>query len=697
MCNGALVCARRPSFLLDERPVNQSNLQKQLVRMLIDRADAARDSRAFSTAAALFEAALEVRPDHAGLHMQAGHMYKEACNFEAAEQHYQRVLMLTPEDPEIHLQLGHFYKTCGRLPDARSAYQQAIDLRSDWDVPREELKSLSREMDVQTWEQGRASSPNPEHLQIYDVSPVFINKNLFPKEYADLLIEHGDAVVLKRVGNYQKTRWGEGNTVRNIDAVRGYFISKRPMLWVDIYVDGQHVKREPLVPGRERREKTDITINKYAFNAWIDFSKFSFGWHEIVVRAEDVTGVIRDGANWARERFIVAEPLREDAFPESDGWVAPFPADAPGTLEEQINGLPSVVRRSSSRSIPVEPNTILVQRLDQLGDMAVSEPALRRLRELVPDAKIIGMLSPANADLGRTLGVFDEVLVFDFPDDPVHEDRILDRDGQLEYARILAPYNLDVAFDLSCYGTTRQLLPLTGAPLIIGFGHEAFMTFSVGLSYNEGRSRREFLRHAGATRMLVEGFAALLDSGARVVRREDLDRAVLEVYGIGADDDFVVLHAGSRIKFTRWPYFADVAERLLHETNVKVVIMAEDGALEAQLSGRRLDKDRLIFITGKIPFDHFDALASFCSSFVGNDSGPKHLAGLRGANVVGLHSARQNGTEWSQSPAGVSITRNVPCAGCALHHNPEECAKGVVCITGISVEEVLREVLRVLP
>ncbi len=673
--------------------MNRNDPKRQLIKTLVARADAARDQGAFVAAALLFETAIELRPDHAGLHMQAGHMHKEARNFEAARTHYDRVLELTPNDAEIHLQLGHFYKTCGKFDEARSAYARSAELRPEWDVPTEQLASLDKEQAFRRIENGLSTAQSPGRLDPNDVPPVFINSALYPKNYDDLLLELFDALVITRIGNYQRTRWGAGNTVRQIDALRGYFISKNPCLYVDIFVDGHLVKREALKPGRERREKSDIEINKYAFNAWIDFSKFDFGWHEVVFRGVGVRDEAVEGVNWRRERIIIAEPLRADAFADSDGWLPPFPESSEKTLDEQINALPSVVHRASTRSVPVNPRTILVQRLDQLGDMAVSSSAIKRLKEIVPEARIVGLVGPANADLARTLNLFDEILVFDFPDDPVLEDRILDRDGQLELARMLAPYKFDVAFDLACYGTTRQLLPLSGAPLMIGFGPEDWLTLSVALRYNEGRSRREFLRHAGAVRILIEAFAALMDSGAEVVRRDDLEPGILAQYGISQHDRFVVLHAGSRIKFTRWPYFAQLAERLLLETDVKVVVMAEDRALETELAGRVQASDRLTFISGKIPFDHFDAFASFAASFVGNDSGPKHLAALRGVNSISLHSARQNWTEWGQSPTGLVISRNVPCAGCALHFNPEECAKGVVCITGITVDEVFREML----
>jgi len=82
-------------------------------------------------------------------------------------------------------------------------------------------------------------------------------------------------------------------------------------------------------------------------------------------------------------------------------------------------------------------------------------------------------------------------------------------------------------------------------------------------------------------------------------------------------------------------------------------------------------------------------LLSFATAFVGNDSGPKHLAALRGTPVVSIHCARISWAEWSQEQTGVVISRRVPCAGCALFHDADECGKGIACISDITVDEVL--------
>lgn len=675
--------------------MNRNDPQKQLAKTLIARADAARDQRAFAAAAALYEAAIELRPQHAGLHMQAGHMHKEARSLDLAEVHYGRVVALTPNDPEIHLQLGHFYKTVGRYEDAEGSYSKALNLRPEWEEAQNELLRLRDGGRIQQVRDRSAPQILSGGDEGADDANVFIDSSLFPQLQESLFTEFEDEFVITRIGGYQRTRWGEGNVVRGIDAFRGYIISDVPYLHIYVYIDGALAYEAPLIPAPVRLAK-GRSVKKYVYNAWIDFAQYALGWHDVTFKAVNVRGDARPGLDWRAERIIVAPPLASGIFEDSDSIV---PQQNPGSsmsVGEWVNSLPTVVHQASTNSFPVQPKTVLVQRLDQLGDLSVSVPALKRLRQLMPNARIVGLLSPSNEELGRSLDVFDEVLVADVPDDPIHMRRVIDRKGQLDLSKRLAPYKFDVAIDLAVSGVTQNLLPLSGAPVQLSFGGAGWKAIGFDLSTRDPKSSNDVMRHSARTRALIEALGAWLNSGAEIVRRSDLSKDRLRAYGLEPEDRFVVLHAGARIKFTQWPYFAELARKLFAETITKIVVMAENDVMAEKLHDLTQDNDRILILTGKLEFDDFDAFLSYCDVFVGNDSGPKHLAALRGAKVVSIHSSRINWNEWGQEQTGVVLSRRVPCAGCSLHFNSEECARGVVCVTKITVEEVFREVVALM-
>ena len=199
-------------------------------------------------------------------------------------------------------------------------------------------------------------------------------------------------------------------------------------------------------------------------------------------------------------------------------------------MVEQINARPSIIHRASTYSFPGKIKNVAILRPDQLGDMVISVPALLRLRELLPDARLVGLLSPANAPLAKSFGIFDEIILLDFPDDPHQRQRIMDRKGQAELARQLAPYKFDVAINFPVAGESHRLLHLTGAPILIAHGAER-VSLNLNQSTQDPKTGNDMMRHSARTRSLIETFATWLDSGAKVVRRKDLDRSLLTPSG----------------------------------------------------------------------------------------------------------------------------------------------------------------------
>ncbi len=688
----------RPNPARGATPKEPAELDRRVQRELLRLADEARDSKQYLVAAELYERALRAVAPNVDflLLLQCGHMYKEARSFPEAKARYLEALSLEPRNAEVLIELGHFFKVVGRYEDAEHYYQEALIARPDWSDPEDELRRLRTSVELRR-EKARLERLDQvgrlarEELDEFDGR---IDPDLFPKTRDELCTDHPDAFVFKRNGIHQRTQWGVGQTVRGVDSLRGYIVSATPYLYIEIFLDGQLIYKSDLVVAPQRQEKSNPEIKKYVYNAWIDFSDVPLGPHELVFRAVNVRGDAREGIDWRRERIIIAEPLKADTFVDSDGVIPPLDKASPLSVVEQINARPSIVHRASTRSFPGKIENVAVIRPDQLGDMVVSVPALLRLREILPNARITGLLSPANEPLARSLGIFDDIILLDFPDDPHQRQRVMDGKGQAELARQLAPYKFDVAICFPIVGS-NNLLPLTGAPILIAHGGER-RSLNLNMSTQDPKTGNDMMVHSARTRALIETLALWLDSGAKVVRRKDLDRSLLTSLGLAEDADYIVLHSGSRIKFTQWPYFTDLAAEIHDKLGVTVVFIAESDALKSKLPQAALDSGAIIYLSDTLPFDRFEALLSFCSVFVGNDSGPKHLAALRGAQVVSIHSSRIGWNEWGQEQTGVVISRQVPCAGCSLHHEPEECAQGVACIMKITAQEVFREVKTLL-
>jgi ADP-heptose:LPS heptosyltransferase/Flp pilus assembly protein TadD len=699
------------SFLdrgINSEPVAGLKIRSRIAEIAIRRADAARDANKYRIAAALYENALRLAPNDAAVHIQCGQMFKEAGNLSRAEDHYNQAKQLAPDDPDVALQLGHFYKVAGRLAEAETAYRRAVTIDRNWAEPARWLGELYRlgwrnhiiegtarpngeDNRAAFEEDGFASDEAHDKWKRLHFDEGLVPE-LAPRPRESVLHAHTEEIQVRALGRRERTRWGIQNTLRGADAIRGFCISAIPILELRATLNGLRFCIDSLEGYPLTREAEDLRKKKYVFNIWYDFSNFVDGLYDLELQFIDE----QQGMRLHREQIVIARPLSEDEYPDSDRLVSVSTTD-PRSVEEQINSRPSMIRPAGRALFATPPRNVLIQRVDQLGDLIFSIPALRRLRELLPEARLVGLLSFANADLAKNLDLFDEIITIDFRNDEREWRRVMPFNKQEELRRQLEPYKFDVAVDLVESGDSRLLLQLSGARFLLGFSERR--TYWLSASY-EGYTRdpvndMEVTPHSTKALGLVEWFGTLLGNHSQITRREDLtrNRLALPPYNLAVDKRFAVLHAGSRVKFIRWPYYDSLAAMILEKTDLNVVMLSDDSIDKARLPCTLVGSDRFQFWDQRLPFDDLDALLSFCAVFVGNESGPGHLASLRGANVVTVYPARHHWSEWGHENRGYIITRRVPCAGCHILHDPEECGKGFACIVNISVEEVFDTVM----
>jgi ADP-heptose:LPS heptosyltransferase len=228
----------------------------------------------------------------------------------------------------------------------------------------------------------------------------------------------------------------------------------------------------------------------------------------------------------------------------------------------------------------------------------------------------------------------------------------------------------------------------------VGFEDEAWPWLTVGLSghSHDVRTRHEIAPHAARLLTLVERFGTLLDSGIETLAPDagQVDR--LAAFGV-RPRGYAVLHTGGRYVFSRWSGHGKLMERLLRDTELDLIVLGG----RDDLPDRVVADPRVQVIDRELAFADFDALLGHAAVFVGNDSGPKHLASLRGTPVVSVHSSRMDWREWGQTQTGTIISRRLPCAGCSLHADQEnECGRDFACIADIRVDEVFAAVSALL-
>jgi ADP-heptose:LPS heptosyltransferase len=103
-----------------------------------------------------------------------------------------------------------------------------------------------------------------------------------------------------------------------------------------------------------------------------------------------------------------------------------------------------------------------------------------------------------------------------------------------------------------------------------------------------------------------------------------------------------------------------------------------------------------VSLVGAVKLNDLANVMQACVIFVGNNSGPKHLAASLGVPTIGIHSGVVDAAEWAPlGLAAMAVQRRVICGPCYLEF-ASDCPRAMACLTGIMPRDVLASCRRLL-
>ena len=112
--------------------------------------------------------------------------------------------------------------------------------------------------------------------------------------------------------------------------------------------------------------------------------------------------------------------------------------------------------------------------------------------------------------------------------------------------------------------------------------------------------------------------------------------------------------------------------------------------------GRMHHKGQAFSLAGKLSLNAFLYLLKKCDLFVGNNSGPVHMAANLGVPTVGVYAGTSHAREWGPiGPPGTCRSSGVGCSPCYLTcYN--DCRYDIPCLKYLHPEQVWQAALRML-
>jgi lipopolysaccharide heptosyltransferase II len=344
---------------------------------------------------------------------------------------------------------------------------------------------------------------------------------------------------------------------------------------------------------------------------------------------------------------------------------------------------------------------VLCIRLDAMGDVLMTAPALRAVREVLPDRRVTLLASPSGAEAAALVPWVDEVIVYEAPWMKATAPRV-HPEPDLAMIERLGRAGFDAAVIFTVFSQnplpSALLCYLAGIPLRLAHCREnpyQLLTDWVAEPEPERLVRHEVRRQLDLVsvigcRAADERMAIRVPSRAR--RRVG---AWLEAQGLDTGRPWVAIHPGSSAPSRRYPpeSYAEVARRLVRDHGLRVVFTG--GASERVA----IDSIRLgmagapsLSLAGQLDVGELAALIARAPLLVSNNTGPVHIAAAVGTPVVDLYAL----TNPQHTPWGVPhrvLNHDVPCKYCYKSLCPEGHHD---CLRSVRPEQVVEAAIELL-
>lgn len=348
---------------------------------------------------------------------------------------------------------------------------------------------------------------------------------------------------------------------------------------------------------------------------------------------------------------------------------------------------------------------VLCIRLDNLGDVLMSTPAMQALVEMNPARKLTLLTSRASAALAPHLAMVDDVMAWDAPwvrHDSAADVQHLSADIR-DCAATLAARQFDAAVIFTVYSQSALpaalLCSLAGIPLRLAHCREnpyGLLSDWVRDTEPDTPPRHEAQRQLD---LVAHIGARTRDPRLRFALHAADKQAVTQLLAtLGArrgNRRVVVLHPGATAASRRWPaaHFAGVARELAQRTGALVMVTGSAGEASLVASVCALAAHRAVMpMAGRLSLGQMGALLAAADLLVSNNSGPVHMAAALGTPVVDLYAlTNPQHTPW-MVPSRV-LFKDVPCRYCYKSTCPEGHHR---CLAEVTEAEVVEAALHLL-
>lgn len=338
-------------------------------------------------------------------------------------------------------------------------------------------------------------------------------------------------------------------------------------------------------------------------------------------------------------------------------------------------------------------NVLVLMPDKHMGDLVLSLSSINALKELFKEKKIFIVVDSAYREIIEAVDGLNNVLFY--PRKLLNKENFIKQLAlQFDFLRQLRSTSPDIAIDLHGGVASSIMTFLSGASLRVG-RTSAKRAFLYNMKVDPLNGKHKIHSYFGiASAVGCQSKAVIYRLAATESKRTALKNILLKE-GIAVEKPIICIHPVAGRIFKEWipEGFAEIADSLASE-GFQVVFIGSSGDAEKIHEIISITKRKTYNFAGKISLGELIALFEISSLYIGNDSGPMHLASAVGTlPIIGLFFRPGSDKSWHPfSEKSIILKGDTDCQKCKRN----DCQYDFKCTKTISPDNVKAAVQRLI-
>lgn len=327
---------------------------------------------------------------------------------------------------------------------------------------------------------------------------------------------------------------------------------------------------------------------------------------------------------------------------------------------------------------------ILLIRFGSIGDVVLTTPTIRAVRNALPDAYIAMLVGDRSADIVSANPHLNEVIVFKREEKVFSETR--------RATAILREQKFDISIDMQRKFRSSLMAYLSGAELRIGYHRPGgfLCSYKIPVSRDKHTVDRnlDLLKPLGISKVSREPEMFFSDADRNYA--ED----IFQSNGLISESPIIGIFPGAGWLPKCWPSerFAAIADLAAENFDARTVLFAGPGEEHFVDSVAQKMESPAVKLKDRVTLCQLAAMIQKCDLFLGNDTGPMHISVAVGVPTIGLFGPGDHIGFHPLGEKSAMIRGKVPCQPCK---RLSKCRDNI-CMQSIAIDEVWNAVNEIL-